>query len=135
MRSKTARILLPVLIAATTGCFTVRPIVSESRMAFAPPRPPNCPLQLVQTTMMDLAPGNPTWQLLGFVSIGDTGHRDPLSEEYRNLVRSRACAMGGEAITLMLANSNSGGFINSSGTGFAVLRRPDLNAPAPPQAF
>jgi hypothetical protein len=100
-------------------------------MAPAPPRPDNCPLQLVS---VDQTKVNETWQMLGTVAV-DGKDLDPGSAEVRALVRPRACAMGGTSISLWIqtVDERSGGTL----LNFMVLRpKPTEAAPAPaPTAF
>ncbi len=63
--------------------------INETRMVFAPSRPANCDLQLVQVDITAFE-FNQTWEVLGYVILLDRGMQDPAAEENRKLVRPRA---------------------------------------------
>ncbi len=77
--------------------------------------------------MEAMSPGG-EWTVTGFVTVFETGIADPLSVEYKDLVRPRACAMGGEALTLTTA-ANQAAIGSGSGTIYTVLRRTSLAKP------
>ncbi len=111
------------------------PAISETRMSFAPPREATCTLEFVQAgpeTMMMNGP----WELLGHVVLRESGVTDPMAPRYRDIVRPRACAMGGTAIAIMMSSSNQFAMGSGSGTIYGVLRpRPTVQVGAPPTAF
>lgn len=122
------RFALVFVVAAVSACGTM---VSETRMAQYPSRGDDCALEFVQTTVADLAPGS-TWEVVGYVVVSETGVADPFAEKYRALVRPRACAMGGEAVTIM-QSSTGGGMAGMSGSSvnYAVIKHPSSEAAAP----
>jgi len=111
------------------------PSVSEVRTAYYPPHEKACALEFVQADMGQLGPGAP-WELVGHVIIGEAGTGDPFSEKYRNIVRPRACAMGGDAVAILLATKTQVMLARGSSTDYVVLRHPTAaGEPAPPQKF
>lgn len=110
-------------------------MVAVSQMMVVPPRPDNCPLELVQASMMELSPMGTKWDVLGMVTIaqGHASGLDPSSEEVRAIIRAKACHLGGTSVALM-SNSSAAGPMGGSAAGitFAVLR-PKQAAAAPTQ--
>lgn len=126
--SLSSRFALVSVVVASTACGTM---VSETRMAQYPSRGEDCSLEFVQTTVADLAPGS-TWEVVGYVVVSETGVADPFAEKYRALVRPRACAMGGEAVTIMQSGTGSGmAGTQASSVNYAVIKRPATEAAAP----
>lgn len=117
------------LLGLLAGC---GPSVSEVRQASAPPRPENCDLELLQLKMEDLTPGSGTYEMLGSVILQETGIQDPMQPKYRDIVRPRACAMGGEGITILMSSSSAGAFGGGSGTVYSVVRKRPAEGAAPP---
>jgi hypothetical protein len=118
------------LVGLLMGC---GPRVSEVRQASAPPRPENCDLEFLQLKMEDLAPGSGTYEVLGSVILQETGIQDPMQPKYREIVRPRACAMGGEGITILLSSSSAGPLGGGgSGTVYSVVRKRPAEGAAPP---
>lgn len=116
-------LLMPVALLAGCG-----PYVSETRQTSFPPRPPACELEVIHNLpVQDYSSGGP-WTVAGYVNVSDTGEMDPLSDDNRELVRPRACSMGGEAITLMSAN-NQGMIGSGGGTIYVVLRSTASSTP------
>jgi hypothetical protein len=120
-------VLGATVTALMAGC---GPAISEMRMGFAPPRPATCELKLVQADMMALAAGG-SWEILGHIVLQETGIHNPFEERYMKIVRPRACAMGGEAVSILQAASTSTTFSSGSGVQYAVLRARAASAPAP----
>jgi hypothetical protein len=108
-------------------------MVSVSRMKMAPPREPHCPLKLVETDMTDLSPLGTRWDLLGIVSIGANHGVDPVSEKAREMIRPKACELGGTAVSLVQSVSSraSIGMGTSGAVQFAVLRSKMSSSTAP----
>ena len=111
--------LLLVAFVALAAC---TPNITETRMTFAPARPVDCDLQLVQVdvTAFDF---NHRWDLLGYVSLVNNGVLDPAAPSNRALVRPRACTMGGTAVAVAM-NSTSQNVFGARGSGlvYMVLR-------------
>jgi hypothetical protein len=73
-------------------------------------RPPDCALEFVSVSPSDMAPGakfggGGKYEMVGAVNIGADEGTDPMSEPMRALVRPRACAMGGEVISLLASGA------------------------------
>ncbi|MDB4939357.1 MAG: hypothetical protein JWP87_6329 [Labilithrix sp.] len=112
------------------------PTVNEVRMASAPPKPATCELDFLELEMKDVAPGGPL-EILGHVMLSQHGVRDPLAPEYRAQVRPRACAMGGEAVGIMMTGIATPTALSAGGTtvSYTVVRkRPPPSAKASPPA-
>jgi hypothetical protein len=102
-----------------TGCGSS---IGESRLAYYPAREAGCQLQFVQQDMNQMGPTGP-WEVVGYVTISETGVADPFSQEYREIVRPRACGMGGEAVTIIQSTTNQTAMASGSATIYCVLRR------------
>ena len=115
-------------VCLLAGC---GPSVSEVRMANYPPREDNCVLEFVKADMGQLSSNEGPWELIGQIVLQEEGTQDPFAEEYRAIVRPRACAMGGEAVTIVM-NATSEGLV-SSGTAisYGVLRKRRAEPSAP----
>ncbi len=118
---KIAALALAVALAAACATTSSPAAISETRMTFHPAREPGCSLEFVQSDMMKMRPGG-EWEVVGYVNLSDVGAADPLSDKYKDLVRPRACAMGGEMVTIMLANTNQTAYGTGSGTVYGILR-------------
>ena len=100
-------------------------------MLQVPPREEACALEFVQTSISDLAPGG-AWEVVGYVVVNETGVADPFAEKYRALVRPRACAMGGEAVTIMQSATGMGmAGMQGSSVNYAVIKKPSTTTAAP----
>lgn len=108
-----------VFSAVLAGC---GPSVGEARMASYPPRAEDCTLEFVKGDMQLVSPGGP-WELIGHVIVGEHGSADVLSDEHREIVRPRACKMGGEAIMIAVSATNPGVAVDGSSTMYGVLRK------------
>ena len=102
-----------VAVAACGG--PPRPAVGEVRTVMMPPRPADCALEIIAVDAEDMMPGarfgaGGQYQMIGVVSVGLPRGTDVLAEEVRALVRPRACAMGGEVVSL-LATGDNGHFL------------------------
>jgi hypothetical protein len=120
----------PLLMLVLAGCVEM---VSVNRAMSAAPREANCELALVQADMMELSPMGTKWDYLGTVSIGANHGMDPASKEVREMIRPKACELGGTAVALMQANSASMVMGSNSAIIYAVLR--PKQAAAGPTAF
>ncbi len=129
IRARASTLLATVLLLSACG-----PRISELRLAPSPPRGAGCPLEFVKLDMMDLSSQTGVWQLVGNVFIGDAGLLDPFSDENKALVRPRACAMGGEGVTIMASASNERLISSASTVNYGILRHRS-SAPEPPKAF
>jgi hypothetical protein len=92
----------PALFALVVfaGAFACAPTVQGMRMgATRPPRPPDCSLDIVSAT--DFATIQKYEQVGVVVLSNEEAGTDPMSPQARAIVRPRACALGGEAISLM----------------------------------
>jgi len=119
--------LLSLSLAAACG-----PNVSEVRTVNYPPREQNCSLEFVKLDNQTMS-GQGPWEVIGQVVLGEHGKQDPFAEEYKAIVRPRACKMGGEAVAIML-NATSETFMSSGTTiSYAVLRKRTAQADAPKQ--
>lgn len=103
-----ARVVLALGLASVWGaaCGGQTTAVSSMRTVVIPPRPPDCALQLVTVAPADMAPGanfgaGGKYQMVGVVGLGLPRGTDVLSPRVRELVRPRACAMGGEVVSII----------------------------------
>lgn len=129
-----AALLFLAIAVAASGC---GPRISEVRLVAAPAKPASCDLDFLQLEMKEVAPGGPL-EILGHVVLSEQGVRDPLAPEYRSLVRPRACAMGGEAVGIMLTGTAMPTAFSTGGTttSYTVVRkRPPPSAPSKPTKF
>ena len=65
-----------------------------------------CPLELTTVSAGDMAPGarfgdGGQYEMVGVISIGADEGTSPFSEPIKAIVRPRACAMGGEIVSLL----------------------------------
>jgi hypothetical protein len=99
----------------------------------------SCPLSLESVTPAEMQPGarfgpGGEFEQIGIITLGAAQGTDPMSEAVRQEVRPRACAMGGEVISPMMAgdgaNRRGYGQTNIAFTVWAHQQRP-----AAPQAF
>jgi hypothetical protein len=121
-----------VVLGVALGC---GPRVSEVRTASYPPREENCRLEFVKVDMADVSSQGGTWEMIGQIVLQGLGEQDPFAEEARAIVRPRACAMGGEAVGILL-HATSHGVLSSTGTAinYGVLRKRG-GPPPEPQTF
>jgi hypothetical protein len=120
---------LGVLLAAVLlGC---GPSVSEVRMVNYPPREQDCSLEFVRVDMKELSDGAGPWELIGHVILSQEGTRDPFAEEYRAVVRPRACAMGGEAVAIVTTGTAEGVMTTGTTISYGVLRKRGSKPEAP----
>jgi len=119
------------LLGGMALLFACGPRISEVRLVPTPARAPECQLEFIKLDMMDLSSSTGTWQVIGYVSLADIGKQDPFAEPNRALVRPRACAMGGEAVSIMNSATNEGLVTDGSRTNYAVLAHRTTDAEAP----
>jgi len=108
-----------VWVLLASGC---GPTINETRMQAYPSRGKTCELEFVKLDMNALSSPQGTWQVIGYVSIGDGGTQDPFSEDLRAIVRPRACSMGGEGVTVMMNSVNQVTLVTASAVTYGVLR-------------
>jgi hypothetical protein len=120
------------LLAAACG-----PSVGQARLAYAPPRPPDCKLKFLELDVADMSPQDGRWEVLGHVVLAQQGVRDPLAPAYRDQVRPRACAMGGEGVTVMATATSEPWALSAGGTSinYAVVRRRVAAKKTKPETF
>jgi hypothetical protein len=115
------RCLILVTSGLAIGCGGAgAPAVGEVRMVVLPARAANCELELVSVQPDDMAPGHRfgsggQYQMIGAITLGLARGTDVMSEPIRALIRPRACAMGGEVVSL-LATGDSGHYAITSTT-------------------
>ncbi len=131
------RIVALVTLLLTVGC---GPAVGEVRMLVRPPKPESCDLQIVEVNAADMAPGakfgpGGELEMVGSIMIGASDGTDAMSEDIRKLVRPRACAMGGDVVSLLASGtgSNRRG-VPQQNIVFTVWGK-QSRAPSPPQKF
>jgi hypothetical protein len=107
------------------------PSVGEVRMVSYPPREQNCSLAFVRADLKQLNENKGPWELIGHVVLSQEGKQDPFAEEYKAIVRPRACAMGGVAVAVVM-NANAEGLISSGTTiSYGILRKRSAKSKAP----
>jgi len=94
--------ILPVVVLLTAGC---SPAPAVYRSVIKPPREENCEIQLLLVTQEEMRPGGKygstgEFEQIGSISLTRAGDTDPASPDVRSAVRERACAMGGEFVSL-----------------------------------
>lgn len=122
------------LSAVATILCACGPSVTEMRMVSAPPKPVDCSLEFLQLTINQVSPMAPeyAYEVVGHVVLHETGVQDPLQDRYREIVRPRACSMGGEAVAILQQATSATAFGSGSGVDYAVVRKkPTGGAPAP----
>jgi hypothetical protein len=110
--------------------------ISETQMMAAPARAVDCPLEMQQVDPTSIT-FNSTWDVLGYVTLFDSKAQDPMAAENRELVRSRACKMGGTvvAVALNMTGQMATGFGPRTGSGLTYMVLRPKSAPAAPTAF
>lgn len=108
--------VVPILVCVACG-----PSIMEQRVTYAPPREAGCKLAQVNTSMNDFAPGG-RYEVIGNIVLAEGGRHDPFEPAYMDELRPRACAMGGDAITVMQAAMSTSGLRSGSSVQYAVLR-------------
>jgi len=119
--SSVSRRILGLMVLLLTCCGP-KAGISEVRMANAPSRDATCALELVEVDITAVT-FNQQWEVLGYVTLADYSVQDPSARENRELVRPRACAMGGTAVANAIGatNTNQVGQ-QASGVSYMVLR-------------
>jgi hypothetical protein len=120
------------------GLTACGPHIAEVRMASAPPKPESCELEFLQLKVEDMSPMVGTYEVLGSVMLFERGVQDPFQQKYKDIVHPRACAMGGEGVTIMTQASGQGAFgAQGSAVNYGVVRKrpPPGSAPPPPTKF
>jgi hypothetical protein len=110
------------------------PNVTEMRTVSAPARAEDCSLEFIKANMNELSSGTGEWEMLGQIVLQEEGVQDPFAERYRAIVRPRACAMGGEAVAIVMSATSEGLTTSGSATSYGVLRK-RTTEPAKPAAF
>jgi hypothetical protein len=121
------------LAAGGVGC---GPSVGEARLVSAPARAASCELEFLQLEIQDMAPGG-KYEILGHVVLSEEGIRDPLAPAYRDKVRPRACAMGGEAVAILMTGTAAPHALSAGGTtiDYAIVRRRTTPPRSTPKKF
>ena len=107
------------------------PAINETRVQSYPSRGETCELEFIKLDMNDLSSPQGTWEVVGYVTVGDRGMLDPFSEDNRAIVRPRACGMGGEGVAIMLNSSTTTALQTGSSVSYAVLRHRTTESAAP----
>jgi hypothetical protein len=107
--------------------------ITETRMISGAPRGAACDLSLIQVDITQVS-FNSTWDILGYVTLLDKGTQDPNAAENREIVRPRACNMGGTAVAVAL-NGMSRNNLGQSGSGLVYMVLRPKAAPSAPTAF
>lgn len=110
------------------------PKVSELRTASYPPREENCALEFVKVDMADVSSKDGTWEMIGQIVLQGLGEQDPFAEEARAIVRPRACAMGGDAVGIVLHATSQGVISSGTAINYGVLKKRG-GPPPEPQKF
>ncbi len=113
--TKTTR-QLPLAIALLFAATACNPTVVVTRLKLSPPRHDACSLWWSDASTLALTQ---THTQVGSVAFGGPG-ADELSEFLRETLRERACAMGGEVISLGIMRS---GPVTGDGSLFWVWKR------------
>ena len=122
MKTNAAPLTLALLALLATGC---APTIAETRMAFHPPRPANCHIQVVEGGLHAMV--SPEWAVVGQVSLADIDH--PRSHRTWRALRARACAMGGHAVAPMHIGLTHNKITSIAGATFLVLRARTITQP------
>jgi len=112
--------VLLVLSSVVLAC-GAKEVVSDTRVAYAPPRAADCELEFTEVDMTDVS-FHDSWQLLGYISFGDSGKQDPRAEENQALARPMACDMGGTAMGVAGTSTSSNFAGDSSVITYLVMR-------------
>jgi hypothetical protein len=117
-----------LLVLLLSSCGSSKPAVSDVRMVMLPAKPSDCPLELVAVQPADMMPGarfgaGAGLSMIGAVTLGLDEGTDVMSEAVRALVRPRACAMGGEVVSLLA--SGTAGHYQISGSMIRTTAQTD----------
>jgi hypothetical protein len=91
------RTAILALLFVTTGCHPEW--IGVTPGTWAPPREPKCHLDLLDVPPGDMGPDG-HYDLLGHVTIMTSVSVDPRGAKMMDEVRSRACRLGGEALSV-----------------------------------
>jgi hypothetical protein len=113
------------------------PTVGQSRLVHAPAKPADCKLKFLELKVEDMSPQGGRWEVLGYVVLSQEGVRDPLAPSYRDQVRPRACAMGGEGVTVSQTATAEPWALSAGGTtiSYAVVRKRAVASKKKPENF
>ena len=129
MKSRTL-FAIPLLCLLLAAACT--PDVGTVRVGpMAPPRPVDCPLELV-----DISPtaGIPAGlELLGYVRVIHEAGKEPIDPEVLKLVKPEACKLGGDRVSVGMSSNFSNGLRDGSSLAYAVWRQ--KAAPGKPVKF
>jgi hypothetical protein len=109
---------LAIVIACSAACGP-KAGITETRMIHAPPRDAACKLELVTVDITSVT-FNQQWDVLGYVTFLDRGAQDPFAKENRELLRPRACAMGGTSVAIAM-NGMGQNAVGQQGSGVAYM--------------
>ena len=96
----------------------------------------NCQLELVSITASDMAPGarfgsGGQYEMVGMVTVGADEGTDAFSAKIKELVRPRACRMGGEVVSLLASGTDSNAYGHAQQSiAYQVWARRNTAAPA-----
>jgi hypothetical protein len=128
---------LPIVAMAMTCAIGCGPNISETRMAYFPPKAEGCNLEVINKALASgenfALPDSP-YEIVGMIGLGENGTQDPFSDRYMAIVRPRACKMGGDAISLMASQTTNQYITNATGTAYVVLHKRGEPAKSPARA-
>lgn len=112
-----------ILASSTLACtlFACGPSIKEQRVVHLPPRAENCTVEVVQASAEDLALQG-RYELIGNITVSESGVRAPFDPEYLNKVRPHACAMGAEVLAVAPATATNRGPQDGSTVAYSALR-------------
>ena len=118
------------------GALACGPSVGEAHLVSAAPKPASCDLDFLEVSIQEVSPGA-KYEILGHVVLSQEGIRDPLAPAYRAKVRPRACAMGGEAVAILMTGTAAPTVLSTGGTtvDYAILRKRVEPARTAPKKF
>ncbi|MBK7075121.1 MAG: hypothetical protein IPH44_22750 [Myxococcales bacterium] len=107
--------------------------ISDVRMIHAPPREPNCQLEMIQIDPTTITVEQ-RWEILGYVTFSDAGTQDPFAKANRELLRPRACAMGGTAVGIAV-NASAQNAVGAQGSAISYMVLRPKSLPSEPEAL
>lgn len=112
-----------ILTGSTLACvvFACGPSIKEQRVVHLPPRDENCTVEVVQASPEDLALQG-RYEVIGNITLRESGVRAPFDPEYLNKVRPHACAMGAEVLAVAPPTATSRGSQDGSTVAYSALR-------------
>jgi hypothetical protein len=116
------RRLAGALVLLAAACSNER--VIETRGVEAPARPSDCSIDFITAGPHDVEPGG-RYELLGYVTFFEDSIALPSQSDMQARVRGRACAMGGDAMTLWNVDGAGTAKAGHAEIDYAVLRRRD----------